>query len=75
MMKINVEVHPGSSKAHVDKVSGSSYKVYLHSVPNKGKANEELIKAISGYFGVSKSEVEIASGLRSKRKIVNIISI
>ena len=71
-MKINVEVHPGSSKAYVDQVNDSLYRVYLHSVPNKGKANEELIRVISGYFGVSKSEVEITSGLRSRRKIVNI---
>ncbi len=74
-MKINVEVHTGSSKARVEQKDGSSYKVYLHSVPERGRANEELIKVISGYFGVSRSRVEIISGLRSKQKVVNIISI
>ena len=73
-MKIDVEVRTGSSKARIEQVEGSFFKAYLHSVPEKGKANEELIKAISDYFGVAKREVEIVSGLRSKRKIVNIIS-
>lgn len=74
-MKINVEVHTGSSGAHIEQVGDSSYKVYLHSVPKKRKANEELVKTISDHFDVSKSEVKIVSGLRSKRKIVSIISI
>ena len=74
-MKINVEVHTGSSKARVERIEGLLFKVYLHSSPDKGKANKELIEAISDYFGVSKGEVEISSGLKSKQKIVNIISI
>lgn len=74
-MKITVDVRTGSSRAYVEKIGESLYKAYLHSVPEGGKANEELIKAVSGHFGVSKREVEIISGLRSKRKIVNIISI
>ncbi|KKU19199.1 MAG: hypothetical protein UX31_C0010G0010 [Candidatus Nomurabacteria bacterium GW2011_GWA1_46_11] len=73
-MKIDVEVHTGSNKARIEQ-AGSLFKAYLHSRPEKGKANKELIKAISEHFGVSESRVEILSGLRSKRKIVNIISI
>ena len=74
-MKIDVEVHTGSSKARVERVEGPLFRVYLHSSPEKGKANKELVEAIAGYFGVSRGEVEILSGLRSKRKIVNIVSI
>ena len=74
-MKIDVEVHTGSSKVRVEKEGDSLFRVYLHSSPEKGKANKELVETIAGYFGVSKGEVEIISGLRSKRKIVNIVSI
>lgn len=74
-MNIEVEVHTGSSKARVERVGGLSFKVYIHASPEKGKANKELIEAISDYFGVSKGEVEIASGLRSKKKVINIISL
>jgi len=74
-MKITVDVRTGSSRAYIEKIGESLYKAHLHSVPEGGRANEELIKAVSGYFNVSKSGVKIISGLRSKRKIVNIISI
>ncbi|MCR4260809.1 MAG: DUF167 domain-containing protein [Candidatus Colwellbacteria bacterium] len=74
-MKIDVEVHTGSSKARVERIGASLFKVYVHSSPDKGKANKELIEVISNYFGVSKGEVEISSGLKSRQKIVNIISI
>ncbi len=70
-----MEVHTGSSKARVERLEGLSFKVYIHSAPEKGKANKELIEAISDYFGVTKGEVEIVSGLRSKKKMVNIMSI
>lgn len=74
-MKIDVEVRPGSSRVQVERTGDLSFKVYLHSPPERDKANMELIETLSEYFGVSKGEIEIVSGLRSKKKKINIISI
>ncbi len=67
-MKIDADVRTGSSKARIERMGDSSYKVYLCSAPDKGKANKELIEVISDHFGVSRSRVEILSGLRSNGK-------
>jgi uncharacterized protein (TIGR00251 family) len=46
--------------------------VGLTSKPERGKANYELIKKIARYFSVSSTQVKIISGLKSKRKTVEI---
>ncbi|MDZ4231295.1 MAG: DUF167 domain-containing protein, partial [Patescibacteria group bacterium] len=51
------------------------YKAYLKSPAVEGKANQELIEVLADHFGVAKSMVEIVSGLKSRRKRVNISSI
>jgi len=68
-MKYEVEV-----RFHNDflKVEGNKIIVGLTSKPEKGKANLELIKKLAKHFKVSSSQVKIVSGLKSKRKIVEI---
>jgi len=68
-MKYEVEV-----RFHNDflKVEGNKIIVGLTSKPEKGKANLELIKKLAKHFKVSSSQVKIVSGLKSRRKIVEI---
>ena len=68
-MKYEVEV-----KFHKNfiKVEGNKIFVGLTSKPEKGKANLELIKKLAKHFKVPSSHVRIVSGLKSKRKIVEI---
>ena len=54
------------------KVDGDRIFVGLRSRPVKGKANLELIKKLARYFEVSSSQVRIISGLKSRRKTVEI---
>lgn len=54
------------------KVSGNEIEIGVMSKPQKGKANEEIIKKLAKHFHVSSSNVRILSGLRSKRKTVEI---
>lgn len=54
------------------KVDGDRILVGLRSRPVKGKANLELIKKLARYFKVSSSQVRIISGLKSRRKTVEI---
>lgn len=44
----------------------------IASRPEKGKANIELVKKLAGHFNVSSSQVRILSGVKSRRKIVEI---
>lgn len=51
---------------------GNTITIGVMAKPEKGKANEEIIKKIAGYFGVPRSSVKIVSGATSKKKNIEI---
>ena len=69
----NVYVKPGSKKGPSVEITGEdSLTVYIPERPHDGKANAALIKLLSKYFNVSKSQIEIVRGEKSKQKNINI---
>lgn len=79
-MKIAVFVKPGSKKGPLIEAALSvdgmeSVVVYLREKPHDGEANEALIRMLSKYYDVPKSLVEIKSGGKSRKKIVEIIGL
>ena len=74
MSALNYEVSVKFNKDFVDvDDDGKKITIGIRAKPVKGKANEEIIRKLSKYFGVPSSNVRIVAGLRSKRKIVDII--
>lgn len=71
-MRYEVEVQFHKNFVRVD---GNRIFVGVTSKPEKGKANLELVKKLAAYFNVSSSQVRIVSGLRSRRKIVEIAGV
>jgi uncharacterized protein (TIGR00251 family) len=71
----NVRVIPRSSKREIVGEHDGALKVKLKSPPVDGAANDELIRVLSKEFGVSRSAIEIVSGLASKTKRVQIRSV
>ena len=53
-------------------IQGNEITVSLKSKPERGKANLELIRKLAGYFGVAKDKINIVSGLRLTKKLVDI---
>lgn len=72
MRTIIVEVKPRSGQNKVEKITGQVYKVSVTAAPEKGKANEAVIKLLADYFQVGKSLVTIKSGKTSRQKVVII---
>ena len=54
-------------------VNGNQILLGLTSKPERGKANRELLLKLAKHFKVPTSNIKIVSGLKSKRKIVDII--
>jgi uncharacterized protein (TIGR00251 family) len=69
-MKISIKVHPKSKKTQVLEKAVGQYEVWVKEPPDKGKANEALIKALSEHLGVARSRLNISSGHSSRNKIV-----
>ncbi|MFN3603592.1 MAG: DUF167 domain-containing protein [Leptonema sp. (in: bacteria)] len=71
-MRIRVHVKPNSSKKEIKQISDKEYSIKLHSSPEKGKANEELLKVLSEYFHVPQKKIIILKGEFSRQKIIEL---
>ena len=71
-MRIYVKAKPNSSANGSVKISDLEYEVRLTALPEKGKANQLLIKLLAKHFVVSKSEVVIVGGKTARVKIVDV---
>ena len=69
-MRYEVEVvfHKEFIKVEDDKII-----VGLTSKPKRGRANLELIRKLAKHFNVSSSQIRIVSGMKSRRKIIEVI--
>lgn len=63
-----------SSRPRVERADDGSLKVHVSSAPEKGKANAEVLRAISKYLGLRRSQLEIISGETTRDKVVRIIA-
>ncbi len=70
-MRIKIKVVPGSSQCCLKEENGL-YKAYIHSSPEKGKANKELVGMLAEHFKVNKSRVTIVRGVSSREKTIEI---
>jgi uncharacterized protein (TIGR00251 family) len=67
-----VKVVPRSSKNKIELAEGDALKVRLTAPPVEGKANAALVKFLAEALGVSRAQIEIVSGEKSKQKIVRV---
>ena len=69
---LTIHVQPRASKNAVLYLTDGSLKVRITAPPVDGAANEALVKYLAETFSVSRSQVEIISGLTGRQKIVRV---
>jgi len=73
-MIIYLKVKPNSKFENVEKIDDKNFVVHIKKPPIDNKANKELIEALTKFFGVPKSQINIIKGSRSKSKMIDIKS-
>ena len=63
-------VRPRSGKADFGPLGERGLEVYLKKAPEKGKANQELIRLFQKVFHIPQSCVKILKGEKSRQKII-----
>lgn len=71
-MIYSVTVKPGSKKGPLVIPDGDELTVYLREKPVDGQANAALIKLLASHFHVSKTSIQLKSGARGRKKLVEI---
>jgi len=72
-MKIFVKVRPKAKEEKVIKISETNFKVWVQEPPEKGRANQAVLRALADYFGIRLANIKIISGSTSKLKVIEII--
>lgn len=71
---IYIKLVPNAAKSEVVGWEGDRLKVKVKAVPEKGRANEELIEVLSKHLNIPKSKLKIVKGMKSRLKKVEIIT-
>jgi len=72
MVKLRVEVKPNSSVNKILIGEDGLIKIKVTASPVEGKANKAVIKLLSKELKVAKQDLKIASGAKSKTKLIKI---
>lgn len=72
-MKLTIFAHPNSKRPRIDTDLLGDLHVYVSEPPLEGKANSAIREALAVHFKVSRSEVELVRGEKSKVKVFEII--
>ena len=70
-----VKVHPRAKKNAITGELGDALKLSLTTPPVEGRANEACIEFFANLLKVPRSSVTIASGKRSRMKVVRVIGL
>jgi uncharacterized protein len=63
-----VQVQAGARRNGILGVRNGMVRVAVTAAPEKGKANEAIVRILSEEFGVAKSAIELVSGATSAKK-------
>jgi len=72
-MNIYIKVKPKSHKEKIEKVDEAHFIVCTQKIPEKGRANDDVVRLLAKYFNISPSRVILTSGLTSRNKTATII--
>lgn len=71
-MIITVRVSTKSKKSELIQETDDTFKARVTSAPERGKANEELLRLLAAHFQVRKSDITILRGERGREKLIEI---
>jgi len=74
-LTFDIQVIPHASRAEIAGEQDGALKMRVTAPPVEGAANEACIKLLASELGLKKSQMEISSGLKSRKKAVRIKNI
>ena len=71
-MKIQVKVKTKQQESKVLQTGDFEYTLWVKALPDKNKANEEIISLLARHFSVNRTKIQIKTGKTSSRKTIII---
>ncbi len=71
-MTIQIKVKTKQQESKVLQTGDFEYTVWVKALPDKNKANEEIVSLLAKHFSVNRDEIQIKTGKTSSRKTILI---
>ncbi len=71
-MQIDIKVVPGASTDQISGWLGSALKLLVRAAPEKGKANNALIKLLAKAWRLPRGRLSIISGAKDRNKTLSL---
>lgn len=71
-MTIQIKVKTKQQESKILQTGDFEYTVWVKALPDKNKANEEIISLLARHFSVNRDEIQIKTGKTSSRKTIII---
>ena len=73
--RLAVRVAPGASSAEVVGRYGAAWKLRVNAAPERGRANDAVVRLIAATAGVGERAVRVVSGHGARDKILELTGI
>ena len=70
--RLTLRVMPGAGRSEIVGRHGTAWKVRIGAAPDRGRANEALVRLLSKQLRIARSEITIVSGHTSRDKVVEL---
>jgi len=70
--RLRIRVSPGARTTEVVGRQGEAWKVRVAAPPERGRANDALLKLLAETLGVPRTELELVAGGSGRDKIVEL---
>lgn len=71
-VEITIKVVPGASRDRIVGMLGDALKIQVAAPPEKGKANEAVIRLLANSLDCPQSQISLVQGQSSARKVLLI---
>ena len=71
-MRIVVTVVPQARRPRVEALGNGGLRVAVTAPPREGRANAAVIATLAEHFRISRSNIRIVRGERSRKKVIEI---
>jgi uncharacterized protein len=72
MVRLTVDAHPGARHERIELLDDDTLEVWVRARPVDGRANAAIERAVASALGMRLQHVQVVSGHRSRRKIVEV---
>jgi uncharacterized protein (TIGR00251 family) len=69
---LKVKAAPGASRDKIAGLHGDAIKIAVSAAPEKGKANDAIVRVLAKGLGLKRSQVSLESGSTSRDKWLRI---